>query len=271
MLKMILTTLLLSTIASSLVQANTTTDAGTLPTEVLPSTSLPAPQQSSLDAILATSDLTDDETVCGLVRGYPLDTPRIIQEAIRAEATADTIAMQCRCELQAQPSGEIFNMGPAEALNMPTVHIQTIVTTALAENLEPFEPVLETCLVAVNDGEAIDVIISALAVLDPTRMEDTLALMYAILDYEGVDATAVLVNSLVDGGFLLGEEASPDCQGDCLRPIAESIVQSLQPIAEPQPDLVGEPIIVQSDLDEGADPAPQPDPTDSEEPALSPS
>ena len=186
----------------------------------------PEGEARSLETVLSESNLTVSETLIQLVHTFPENTADIISASARAGADSRTIASTCQPDLVPE-------------------QISSIVTTALAENVEP-EPILEYCLVAVGPEDVVNLIMNAMLLLDPLEMEGNLALMLDILDADGLDGSTILVNSLVQGDFLVSEAFGADCAGECLRPFAEELVQNLSADA---PDGIADQVDVFSDND----------------------
>lgn len=162
----------------------------------------------SLDDVLSRSNLTDREQVLALLLEFSAETATIISRAVEAQATEETIIYQCHPRL-------------------PESQILEVVDAALVNNVEP-ESLIDNCLGFLADDEILNFVTTILSRIDPLQMDQILAYFLTQFNFEGLDGTTILVNSLVNGEFLVGN-ADSGCTGECLRPLAQNLIETLRP------------------------------------------
>lgn len=142
------------------------------------------------------------------IKRNPQEVVAIVSASMRNGAKTSDIAGQCE-------------------IDTPSGLIPDIVGTATAEGANGAD-LLEICLPAVPEEEAVNVLVAILQNAQPTEVESLIQLALATLQFNGVnDGSTVVVNSLLQGNFLgLGPA---NCDADCLRPIAQSYVADLSP------------------------------------------
>ena len=155
----------------------------------------------------------------------------IISAGLSAGASSEDVAAQCTDSL-------------------PVEQIQTMVSTAVGENADP-ETMMETCLLAVDAEQAFNVLTAILQNADPQQFEDLIAQAVELLEFNGLDGFTIVVNSLVDGEFLT---AQTGCVGDCLRPLAESLVQRNRTVTLPTPPAQDDSVLVEVLESQGREP-----------------
>lgn len=177
--------------------------------------SYPSIGQPSIEALLAEvishQVLTNKDRAFEVVHqaliNYPRKVTSIVTTAMQADATTEDIARQCDMEI----SPEI---------------IPDLVTAAIAQSANR-QTIITRCLNSVPRDEAYLVLYAAMQSADPTEIRGVIAAAIQVFTSNGFDGSTILVNSLVEGEFLVFNDMPADCGADCIRPIAETLVNYL--------------------------------------------
>ena len=97
----------------------------------------------------------------------------------------------------------------------------------LQEKGTDLEPLILRCLPLVPAENLVEVVTNLLLEAGPAQLNDVIQLTLGVIEDGGIEPEVVLVNSLVDSGLLEVEDSG--CVGDCLTPVAEQLVESLNP------------------------------------------
>ncbi len=154
----------------------------------------------------------------------PEQTRQIVSESISMDVAAEVIAEYCK-----EPMDER--------------QTRDLVSSLIAENAD-VQMVLDKCLTSVPSTLLMAVLMSTLQASDPQSIETILRLAFDMIELRGLDGRTVLVDALVEGDFLVTETLLDDgCSGECLRPVAEVLVENLldETNVETDPTLLSEP------------------------------
>lgn len=184
------------------------------------------PEQLSetLDNLIQRYPQHPDLVVGSALKVIPKETTRIVSTSVDIGVPHEVIARLCR-----QP--------------MPVEQAKELVSALLSENADP-EMVTRICLRSVSSEALMQVLVAALTRIDPQLHQEMLRLAFAVIEDRGLDGYTVLVDSLVEGEFLYSSDLEGSgCSGECLRPAAEVLVQTLleETNIDPGPDLLTEP------------------------------
>ena len=186
-----------------------------------PQVEAPDLEQLLIDIVATTDEGRVDELNKALL-ALPEQTDMFVRTAIEAGYPDPDVLAQC-------------DMGVAPP-QVPTL------IDVLVENGTALAPIINRCLPRVPEGEMVNVVTNLLMQAEPAEMEDMIQITLAVLNDEGIDSNLVLVNSLVEGGLIEGDDL--DCTGECLRPFAEELVSN-----------IGEDFDLDLDTDIGDEPA----------------
>jgi hypothetical protein len=184
-------------------------------------------------AILATIFLT-----------LPLQAEEISIAPVQAQSTASQLESALLQVLSA-PVSDRYETLSKLLVSLP-MHARQLVLTALEAGYED-EEIIRQCLVSGSADTAISMLVAVLQQTEAALFTPTLRLAMNVLTESELDGDLILVESLTSGDVIVPGEIFQSCQGDCLRPFAQQLVDSLSDssdglaseVVRPEPALSG--------------------------------
>jgi len=170
--------------------------------------------------------IEDDQSLaCSVIRkalvDFPDETTEVVIAAMQAGALTEDIACQCDRDI-------------------PARIIPDLVSAAISQNADA-QILLGRCMAGLPMDQVLNVLMSAMQGTDPTKIEGLIAIALETFRENGIDGSTILVDSLVQGEFLTFDGMPDGCDADCLRPMAETLVNYLSEQTDPTVSLISEP------------------------------